>query len=141
MSTEAPTQDVELLCPLCEYNLRGLPEPRCPECGHQSSWEELRLAQPNHPYLFERHLERNVSSFFQTLFRSFLPRRFWGGLSATLRPVPKRLYAFGFLIVVFTFGGSFVSAAYDIYATAQWNQQARQREATDAFEKHTRPHL
>lgn len=25
--------DIEVFCPRCRYNLRGLPEPRCPECG------------------------------------------------------------------------------------------------------------
>ena len=25
----------DVLCPLCGYNLRNLPEPRCPECGRQ----------------------------------------------------------------------------------------------------------
>ena len=27
------TENIE--CPLCLYNLRGLTEPRCPECGYQ----------------------------------------------------------------------------------------------------------
>lgn len=30
----------EIHCPLCEYNLRGLSEPRCPECGYQFEWAE-----------------------------------------------------------------------------------------------------
>jgi hypothetical protein len=32
----APDRDVlasDVLCPRCGYNLRGLPQPRCPECG------------------------------------------------------------------------------------------------------------
>src|SRR5687768_18521450 len=29
-------------CPLCDYDLRGLAEPRCPECGYRFTWEELR---------------------------------------------------------------------------------------------------
>lgn len=31
-------RDRDVVCPVCRYNLRGLSEPRCPECGH-----ELRL--------------------------------------------------------------------------------------------------
>ncbi len=25
----------DILCPLCEYDLRMLAEPRCPECGYR----------------------------------------------------------------------------------------------------------
>ena len=28
-------------CPLCDYDLRGLIEPRCPECGYQFVWPEV----------------------------------------------------------------------------------------------------
>ena len=31
----------EICCPLCGYNLRGLSEPRCPECGHRFEWHTL----------------------------------------------------------------------------------------------------
>jgi hypothetical protein len=30
------------MCPKCGYNLTGLPEPRCPECGGEFLWTELR---------------------------------------------------------------------------------------------------
>ncbi len=30
------------LCPRCAYNLTGLPEPRCPECGSQFSWSQIQ---------------------------------------------------------------------------------------------------
>jgi ribosomal protein L37E len=34
-------------CPRCEYDLTGLPEPRCPECGFVFSWDDLpRLRNP-----------------------------------------------------------------------------------------------
>jgi len=32
-------RDRDVPCPLCGYNLRALPEPRCPECG-----QEIRLS-------------------------------------------------------------------------------------------------
>src|SRR5206468_900133 len=35
----------EIICPLCEYNLRGLSEPRCPECGYRFQWAELHSGQ------------------------------------------------------------------------------------------------
>lgn len=35
--------DRDELCPVCDYSLRGLTEPRCPECG---SSLELRVGSP-----------------------------------------------------------------------------------------------
>lgn len=36
-------------CPRCEYSLRGLPEPRCPECGEQFTELEFADLKENHP--------------------------------------------------------------------------------------------
>ncbi len=33
--------DFDVPCPKCEYNLRGLTVPRCPECGEEFDWEEI----------------------------------------------------------------------------------------------------
>jgi hypothetical protein len=35
-----------LVCPTCGYNLTGLREARCPECGAQFTLNELLAAQP-----------------------------------------------------------------------------------------------
>lgn len=40
--THAPT----VLCPVCGYNLAGLREARCPECGGSFTLDELAAAQP-----------------------------------------------------------------------------------------------
>src|SRR5262245_18628420 len=65
-------------CPLCEYDLRGLANPRCPECGRDFVWIELLdPARRRHRYLFEHHPERNVWSFVRTLVGGLLPWRFW----------------------------------------------------------------
>ena len=41
-------------CPLCDYNLRGLRDPRCPECGYQFEWPEvLDPRRQEHDYLLE----------------------------------------------------------------------------------------
>ncbi|HEX3357001.1 MAG TPA: hypothetical protein VHS31_08530 [Tepidisphaeraceae bacterium] len=82
-------QETDVLCPLCGYNLRGLVEARCPECGGQFNWDELRdPGRRLHPYLFEHHPEKKISSFFKTLVGGLRPRRFWTELS----PVqPSRL--------------------------------------------------
>jgi len=79
-------------CPLCLYNLRGLSDPRCPECGYQFEWAELLDPQhPKHPFLFEHHPRRNLWSFFKTLFASLRPRRFWTSVRPIHDVVPRRL--------------------------------------------------
>jgi hypothetical protein len=35
-----------VLCPLCGYNLAGLTEARCPECGSRFTLEQLTASQP-----------------------------------------------------------------------------------------------
>lgn len=51
-STSAPTTSlslppgpeglaVDLECPQCAYNLRGLTTPRCPECGYLFAWDDV----------------------------------------------------------------------------------------------------
>ena len=59
MTVEAPDwMQVEhaVLCPLCEYELRGLVDPRCPECGYRFNWPELLdPTLRRHEYLFEHH--------------------------------------------------------------------------------------
>ena len=53
---ESPTERADRLagtgrdgvvCPTCGYNLTGLKEPRCPECGSQFTLDQLLAAQPN----------------------------------------------------------------------------------------------
>jgi hypothetical protein len=33
--------DEDVRCPECEYNLRGLTVPRCPECGLPFDWSDI----------------------------------------------------------------------------------------------------
>jgi DNA-directed RNA polymerase subunit RPC12/RpoP len=35
-----------IACPTCGYNLTGLSESRCPECGNRFTLDELLAAQP-----------------------------------------------------------------------------------------------
>ncbi len=85
----------DVLCPLCEYNLRGLPEPRCPECGYRFDWAEV--LSPNrrpHEYLFEHHPERNWSRFWQTARGACRPKRFWTSLHPSQPSRPARLFLY-----------------------------------------------
>lgn len=76
----ARVQD-EVHCPLCNYNLRGLTVPRCPECGYRFAWPEVLDPQQRlHPYLFEHHPERNFRSFWRTALAGFRPGMFWSSL-------------------------------------------------------------
>src|SRR5689334_19280249 len=71
-------------CPLCEYILRGLSEPRCPECVYRFIWPELfDPALKAHPYLFEHNLRRPVRSFVRTMVGGLRPQKLWSSLRPT----------------------------------------------------------
>jgi hypothetical protein len=75
---QVDVQAENVRCPLCDYDLRGLTEPRCPECGYQFAWADLTdPARQLHPYLFEHHPRHNLRSFVRTMARAMRPRRFW----------------------------------------------------------------
>jgi len=105
----------EILCPLCDYNLRGLSEARCPECGYQFDWEEVIAASHRHPYLFEHHPRRNVWSFFSTLVHSAGPSKFWSRLQPTHRLMPERMLLYWFVIAVPTAIASTVVLAFQVH--------------------------
>ena len=85
----------DVRCPLCDYNLRGLAEPRCPECGFRFEWVDLTdPARRRHPYLFEHHPERNVWSFVRTLLAGLRPRRFWTSIHPAQPSRLRRLVAY-----------------------------------------------
>ena len=90
------TIDREILCPMCDYNLRGLTESRCPECGYRFDWPAV--LDPNlqtHPYLFEVHPERYVRSFLRTLVRGHGFWSFWKSLQPSQRSSTGRLAVYG----------------------------------------------
>src|SRR5262245_60898704 len=96
--TEAPGVDRDVLCPLCEYNLRGLVEPRCPECGYSFEWAELLDRDRwTHPWLFEHQRKRRIRAFFRTFFASLLPWRFWSSVRPTNTPKPAWLFVYWLL--------------------------------------------
>jgi hypothetical protein len=84
-----------LLCPLCDYNLHGLPEPRCPECGYAFDWEELRLAVSERKSWFFEHAQRKrIRALIRTAGLTFAPRRLWRKVSAGHYSSPGRLAVF-----------------------------------------------
>jgi hypothetical protein len=83
----------EVVCPLCDYNLRGLTEPRCPECGYQFQWPDLLdPARRDHSYIFEHFRRSAFRSFWQTAFHGLRPIRFWRKLRPDQRSEPRRLF-------------------------------------------------
>jgi hypothetical protein len=98
----------ELVCPLCEYNLRGLTEPRCPECGFAFQWAELIQGQRDkHPYLFEHYPKLNIWSFFKTYTSDWAAQHFWEELNPAQRVRPGRLILF-WMISIFPLVGTFL---------------------------------
>jgi hypothetical protein len=82
----------ELCCPLCDYNLRGLNHPQCPECGYRFEWVELLDPKRRaHAFLFEHHPERNVWSFGKTVLAGLHAATFWRAIYPTQPSRPKRI--------------------------------------------------
>ena len=106
-----PPEATAVECPLCDYDLRGLIEPRCPECGYTFDWLELTdPGRRRHPYLFEHHPERNVWSFARTILGHLRPRKFWGGLLPSQPSDPLRLVIYALLITLSVFPPIFLQA-------------------------------
>ena len=120
-AAESPVLDRDVACPLCEYNLRGLTEPRCPECGYTFSWPELTdPTRRRHPFLFEHHPNRNLWSFRRTLWAGLRPGRFWRSLSPAQPSFPRRLAAYGIVSFAGSYAVSF--AAFSILIVALLTQ-------------------
>jgi hypothetical protein len=84
LSNEQPVWEAipfDVPCSRC-YNLRMLPNPRCPECGLQFSWRDLLRARLSSSWLFEHQWRyRPIRSYFETLWRGLWPWRFWQRVS------------------------------------------------------------
>jgi len=97
-SPDWASQTEEVHCPLCEYNLRGLVEPRCPECGYAFNWQELLdTKRRQHPYLFEHHPKRNIWSLWRTFYEGLDANSFWRTLTAAQSIHRGRLLAYWFI--------------------------------------------
>ncbi|UCD28300.1 MAG: hypothetical protein JSV03_14630 [Planctomycetota bacterium] len=55
----------DVFCPVCGYNLRGLPEPRCPECGGQFDVSELVVSRI--PWADRKRIGR-FRAYWQTIW-------------------------------------------------------------------------
>lgn len=120
----------EIHCPLCEYNLRGLSMPRCPECGYTFIWAELlEVDRRLHPYLFEHHPERPYWSFVKTVIGGLRPWKFWKSLHPAQPCRPWRLMRFAawtlvpaVLIWVALLGGVITERRNQHMGARQWER-------------------
>ena len=120
--TDEPPADADLACPLCGYNLRGLVDPRCPECGFAFKWAELLdERRSRHPWLFEHG--RGGRTLFATYVRTCLPRRFWQQVTPA-NPVHVRRLALYWLLACLPLLVMAVPFG-TIYSTAQRNTAVR----------------
>lgn len=107
----------EIECPLCGYNLRGLSEARCPECGGVFAWRDLLDPQRrHHAFLYEFHPEAGLRSFLRTLMAGVNTLRFWRSVHPVLPIHVRRLYRY--LFVVFAF--MFASFVFGQFAIVSW---------------------
>jgi len=98
-------------CPLCDYNMRGLPSPRCPECGGQYSWPDL--LDPvfgRHPFIYEHHDNRNLWSFTRTLTTGLLPSFFWRSVKPTHHVVDERLRGYFWIVLALGLALHFIAS-------------------------------
>ena len=122
----------DLLGPLCEYNLRGLADPRCPECGYRFDWDALLNAdRTRHPYLFEHHPRNNVWSFFRTILAGLRPARFWRTLQPIHTPRPGRLVLYWVLSLSLTLLAA--AASFAVHVRTLEDRLSLARAQTVAF--------
>jgi hypothetical protein len=100
--------DSDVTCPLCDYNLRGLTEPRCPECGHAFDWDDVRDRAKRVRWLYEHSRGVAVGSASGTLIRSLLPERFWSAVRPTHEVSPRRLLVYLLLLLAIASIGSWL---------------------------------
>jgi hypothetical protein len=88
--------DFDVPCSRCGYDLRMLPQARCPECGLAFAWRDMLVARfRRNLWTFEANWrQRPLQSWLATLWRGLRPRQFWADISIhePVRPGPLWLY-------------------------------------------------
>jgi hypothetical protein len=108
-------------CPLCRYNLRGLSEARCPECGYSFEWPEiLFIARCQHPYLFEHYPDRNAWSFLRTLLGGLNPWLFWKTVHPVQPVKEPRLMAYRWIAKVFASVPLIITGLWLLMMSMSW---------------------
>ena len=76
---DSPKMDGALPCPRCSYDLRLLPQPRCPECGLEFEWETVIAAttRPSTPLFEYQWRRRPLRAFVRTFASALIPPLLW----------------------------------------------------------------
>ena len=123
-----------LPCPLCGYDLRGLPAGRCPECGHGFDPDALRRARlDEHPYLFEHHARRPWSSLPRTALGALRPGRFWEELRPEMALRVDLILIFAGLLAALALASGQAAYLIRVVDRASANLQDY-RQAADSYE-------
>lgn len=117
MAPDWDTFPDQIVCPLCGYNLRGLVEARCPECGSVFAWNDLLdPRQRTHDYLYEYCDGHRARSVLRTMIGGLTPWRFWRNVLPVLPIRIGRLRQYLGMI----FGAMFVSFWVGLLAIYAW---------------------
>ncbi len=128
-STRAPgrssslgAETPELACPRCDYDLRGLPAPRCPECGLQFRWEalhDIRGARASDCVEYCLR-ERPLRSLARTWWRALHPAAFWDEVPPSWPVQGRPLLVYGIVLVVLAVLGAAAVSSSLHFATLHW---------------------
>ena len=103
MTAIDPADAEDLHCPVCDYSLRALPEPRCPECGYAFEWAELAEQARQKKLWFYEHAG-TFKSHWITRWKSLRLFPFWREIHAystfNSHRLMRYLAASGFLTLV-----------------------------------------
>lgn len=121
--------ELDVLCARCDYNLRTLTTPRCPECGMEFDWDDvLDRAKRHNEFLFEHAwMRRPIRSWIDTWWRCLRPTHFWQRVSIHESVHVGPLFVFIVSSVIFAvvfFVASSQAVAALLSVAIQWAQNS-----------------
>ena len=125
-----PRETPDLLCPRCDYDLRGAPVARCPECGLPFRWDEVvELRSDFFEYCLPR---RRLPGVAYTWWRAMHAFTFWRWVQLTWPVRSGPLVTYGVLLALLTtILQGFVNSSLH-FATLRWTHDGGHSLATYA---------
>lgn len=113
-----PSETLDLLCPRCDYDLRGAPVARCPECGLSFRWDEIvEIRRDFIEYCLPKRRLREVA---RTWWRAMHPLTFWRWVQLSWPVRHRALLAYGMLLALLTTILQGVVSSSLHFATVHW---------------------